>query len=169
MNKPFALWLTGPPGSGKSTIAGTLVRLLHGRSIDPVVLESDVFRRYFAPRSEEDRTLFYEGMVEVAAQFITRGIPVILDAAGNRRSYRDAARKRLTPFLEVLVDCPPEIRAERDARGVHIGVHPEDYEAPLHPDVRIRSDREDPESAARKILDVLIEVGAVPSKKAYRV
>jgi len=66
MSIPFALWLTGLPGSGKSTITKILVELLHQRDVDPVVLESDVFRKYFTPHathSEEDRVLFYQGMV----------------------------------------------------------------------------------------------------------
>jgi adenylylsulfate kinase len=182
MSIPFALWMTGLPGSGKSTITKALVALLHRRDVDPVVLESDVFRKYFTPHathSEEDRVLFYQGMVEIASRFIDHGVPVIFDATGNRRSYRTPARECIGRFAEVLVECPLEICMERDPKGIYrkaktgaattVPGLQVDYEPPGNPEVRILSDREDPEAAARKILDFLIGCSWVPSKKAYRV
>jgi adenylylsulfate kinase len=182
MSKPFTLWMTGLPASGKSSISAVLVAQLRKRNIDPVVLESDVFRKYFTPHatySEDDRVLFYQGMVEVAAAFVEHDIPVIIDATGNRRAYLAPARERLPVFAEVFVECPLEICVERDPKGIYRkardgsattvpGVQAE-YEPPLHPEVRIRSDREDPESAARKILDFLISSEWIPSRKLYRV
>jgi len=182
MTEPFTLWLTGLPASGKSSITKVLVRLLHDRDVDPVVLESDTFRKYFTPdatHSEADRVLFYRGMVEVARLFTAHGVPVILDATGNRRSYRAPAREYLAPFAEVLVDCPLEICVQRDPKGIYQkgrsgaattvpGLQVE-YEAPLHPELHLRSDRQDPESAARTVLDFLICSNWIPSKKMYRV
>jgi adenylylsulfate kinase len=169
MDAPFALWMTGLPASGKSSITAALVARLRPRGIDPVVLESDAFRKYFSPRAtytEEDRSLFYRGLVEVAASYVERGLPVIIDATGNRRAYRRPARERFPKFLEVFVDCPLEICMERDPKGIYRKGHEgsatavpglqADYEPPLHPEVRIRSDREDPDEAARKILDFLV-------------
>src|SRR6185295_18280242 len=181
MSKSFALWITGLPASGKSSICAELVARLRKRSIDPVVLESDVFRKYFTPHatySEEDRVLFYRGMVEVAALFTDRGIPVILDATGNRRAYRAPARERLPLFAEVFVDCPLEVCIERDPKGLYRkaregstaslpGLQVE-YEPPIHPEIQLHSDREDPESAARKILDFLISSEWIPARKLYR-
>jgi adenylylsulfate kinase len=182
MAKPFALWITGLPASGKSSITAALVAALHKRSIDPAVLESDVFRKYFTPHathSEEDRALFYQGMVEVAGMFVARDLPVIIDATGNRRAYRSPARDRLPVFAEVFVDCPLEVCMARDPKGIYRmareggattvpGLQAE-YEPPIHPEVRIRADREDPESAARKIVDFLISSEWIPSRRLYRV
>ena len=66
MENPFVLWITGLPASGKSSITAALIAGLRKRGIDPVVLESDVFRKYFTPHathSEEDRVLFYHSVV----------------------------------------------------------------------------------------------------------
>jgi len=104
---------------------------------------------------------------------------VIFDATGNRRSYRTPARERIGRFAEVLVECPLEVCVERDPKGIYRkamtggattvpGLQVE-YEPPGNPEVRIHSDREDPESGARKILDFLIASSWIPSKKAYRV
>jgi adenylylsulfate kinase len=182
MTKPFALWLTGLPASGKSSISKVLLKLLRKRDIDPVILESDTFRKYFTPHtthSEEDRVLFYQGMVEVASMFLSHDVPVLIDATGNRRVYRASARERFPLFAEVFVDCPLELCMERDPKGIYRkgreglattvpGLQTE-YEPPLHPEIHIRSDRDDPETAARMILDFLISSEWIPSRKLYRV
>ena len=182
MERAFALWITGLPSSGKSSISAAVVDRLRKRSIDPVVLESDVFRRFFTPHathSEEDRVLFYQGVVEVASRFLDHGVSVLIDATGNRRTYRAPARERFPLFAEVFVDCPLEICIERDPKGIYRkglegsattvpGLQTE-YEPPIHPEVHIRSDREDPESAARKIVDFLVGSEWIPSRKLYRV
>lgn len=182
MEGSFALWITGLPASGKSSITEALVAGLRKRGIDPVVLESDVFRKFFTPHttySEADRELFYQGMVEMAGKFVEHGLPVILDATGNRRSYRNPARERLPRFAEVFVDCPLEVCMRRDPKGIYRkgvegtattvpGLQTE-YEPPIHPEIRIRSDHEDPDEAARKILDFLVSSGWIPSRRLHRV
>lgn len=182
MHPPFALWITGLPASGKSTITAAVVSSLRKRGIHPVVLESDEFRRLFTPNathSEDDRVHFYQGMVRVAEMFVEHGIPVILDATGNRRAYRAPARERLRVFAEAFVDCPIEMCAARDPKGIYRqgrqgaatavpGLQVE-YEPPYHPEIHIQTDREDPEEAARKILDFLIRSEWIPSRRAYSV
>lgn len=182
METPFALWITGLPASGKSAITTALVARLRKRGIDPVVLESDEFRKYFTPHathSEEDRVLFYQGMVSVASAFLEHGVPVIIDATGNRLAYRAAARERFPKFAEAFVDCPLEVCVERDPKGIYRqglagkattvpGLQVE-YEPPTHPEIRIRSDREEPEDGARKILDFLISNEWIPTRKLYQV
>jgi len=182
MSATFALWLTGLPASGKSTITAELVSRLRARGVDPVVLESDVFRRYFTPHSthsEEDRIQFYKGIVEMAGRFLEHGVPVLIDATGNRRAYRAPARERFPLFAEVYVDCPLERCMERDPKGIYAmglqgaattvpGLQAE-YEPPIHPEVHIRADQEDPPSAARKIVDFLILSEWIPSRMLHRV
>lgn len=182
MTTPFTLWITGLPASGKSTITSALRTLLRKRDIDPAVLESDVFRKHFCPHatySEEDRTLFYQGMVEVARIFIEHSVPVIIDATANRRAYRAPARERFPAFAEVYVECPLEICMARDPKGLYRqaragtattvpGVQAE-YEPPFHPEVHVHADRENPDEAARKILDFLLQNEWIPSRRLYRV
>jgi len=182
MEVPFVLWITGLPSSGKSSITEALLERLRRRSIDPVVLESDQFRKYFTPHaaySEEDRVLFYQGLVEVAAMILRRGVPVIVDATGNRRAYRLPARERFPKFAEVFVDCPLEVCMARDPKGIYRrgltgsattvpGLQTE-YEPPIHPEIHIHSDREEPDEGARKIMDFLISSEWIPSRRLYRV
>src|SRR5688572_22007470 len=181
MDSPFALWLTGLPASGKSSITAALVTQLRSRGIDPLVLESDMFRKYFMPHAtytEEDRVRFYRGIVDLAAMILDRGESVIIDATGNRRAYRAPARERFPRLAEVFVDCPLEVCRKRDPKGIYRqalqgsattvpGVQAE-YEPPVHPEIRIRSDREDPDEAARKIVDFLVTNEWIPSRRLHR-
>jgi adenylylsulfate kinase-like enzyme len=174
MTTPFVLWITGRPASGKSALAAALLSRLRKRGVDPVLLEFDTFRKYFltgAAPSEQDRERFYQGIVDVASKFVDRGLPVLIDAAGNRREYRTAARNRFPAFAEIFVDCPLEICRERDTRGLlaHRPDAADGYEAPLHPELHLRTDREDPEEGARKVVDFLVSSSWIPSRRLYKV
>jgi adenylylsulfate kinase len=170
MPAPFAVWITGPPASGKSTLAARLVSALRQRGIEPAVLESDVFRRSVTPHlgySEEDRRRFYEAMIYVGGLLYDHGVPVLFDATAHRREYRRAARLRFPLFFEIFVDCPLEVRRARDPKGLYQGAAEGKvaalpglqvpYEPPDAPDVHWRSDREDPDKAIRRLLDLLID------------
>lgn len=115
----FAVWITGLPASGKSTLAAFLRTELAERGIDAAVLESDVLRLVFTPHSdhdEQDRETFYRRMTWVGALLVRHGVPVIFDATANRRAYRDEARRQIERFLEVYVECPLEVCMSRDPR-----------------------------------------------------
>jgi adenylylsulfate kinase len=182
MKTPFILWITGLPASGKSSITSALVDQLRSRGVDPIVLESDTFRKYFtshASYSEEDRVLFYRGIVDLAAKLVGHGVPVLIDATGNLRAYRQPARDQLSRFAEVFVDCPLEVCQSRDPKGIYrkalegsattVPGAQAPYEPPIHPEVHIRSDHVDPEDAARKILDFLVMNEWIPTRRMQRV
>jgi adenylylsulfate kinase len=164
----FAVWITGLPASGKSTVTGALVRQLNERGIRAAVLESDALRKLFSvePRyDEQDREYFYGSLAFIGRVLTELGIPVVFDATANRRSYRDRARQQIPKFVEVLVDCPLETCVQRDPKGIykkaregqaaHVPGAQAVYEPPEKPDVVIQSDREDPEEAVRRIIAVL--------------
>jgi len=50
--EPFAVWITGLPASGKSTVSRALVAQLATHGIDSAVLESDVLRQVFTPNPD---------------------------------------------------------------------------------------------------------------------
>lgn len=166
----FAVWVTGLPASGKSTIAASLRSQLASLGIDVAVLESDVLRRVFTPDAAyraEDRDLFYRQVAYVGALLTRHGVPVIFDATANLRRYRDEARRQIPKFCEVFVDCPLEVCMARDPKGIYrkgregeAGAVPglqAVYEPPLAPDVTIHSGREPVEESARRVIAVLRE------------
>ena len=160
----WAVWLTGPPASGKSTIARALADALRQRSVRAAVLESDALRAILTPEptyepAERDR--FYAEVADLAALLVRQGIPVIVDATAPRRAHRERLRGVVRDFLEVFVATPREICEGRDPKGLYararVGDAPhlpgatEAYEAPLKPDVVV-SGTAPPEESARAIL-----------------
>lgn len=118
----FAVWITGIPASGKSTITRELVRMLHERGIQPAVLESDVMRAVLTPAPDygrEERDRFYRQLADIGALLAQQGLPVIFDATANRQGYRDHARSLIPRFIEVYVHCPEETCRRRDPKGIY--------------------------------------------------
>jgi len=143
MTDPFAVWITGLPASGKSTLAAALHAELARRGVDAEVLESDGLRRVLTPRpryDEEERDAFYGAMLHIGGLLLRHGVPVIFDATANLRRYRDRARALIPRFFEVYVDTPLEVCRARDPKGLYRkapGSLPglqAPYEPPLHPD-----------------------------------
>ena len=171
----FAVWLTGLPASGKSTVARALAAELAGKGIRAAVLESDAVRREIAPDAgyyDAEREAFYATLAYLARMLVLHGVPVIVDATANRRAYRDRARATIPRFLEVHVRCPLAVCQARDPKGIYRrgaegtaqnvpGVSAP-YEPPLLPEVVVDGEREDPAVAAGKIVSALEEKGYLP-------
>lgn len=171
----FAIWLTGLPASGKSTVAAALKKLLNERGVDVAVLESDVLRKVLSDRpgySEADRDAFYKRIVWIGSLLTHHGVPVIFDATANRRRYRLEARVAFANFLEVFVDTPLEVCIERDPKGIyHAGAEglsgnvpgtQVPYERPEYPDMTIDGMQETPAGAAARILAALLDREYIP-------
>ena len=168
----FAVWLTGLSASGKSAIARELVRLLHERGVDAAALESDAMRTQITPfprYDDAERELFYDVLAELGAFLVRRGRPVLFDATGNRRRYRDAARLRIERFCEVYVDTPLEVCRARDPKGLYRAASEgraanfpgtqAPYEPPLAPELVVHGERVRPQDSARSIVAYLAERG----------
>ena len=168
----FAVWLTGLPASGKSTVTTALARKLREFGINVSVLESDELRKVFSTRpayDEQDRDYFYGSLAFIGQVLTEHGVPVIFDATANRRSYRNKARQRIPRFIEVFVDCPLDVCIQRDPKGIyrrgregeasHVPGLQAAYEPPNSPDIVIRGNSDDPQEAARRIVDVLVRKG----------
>ena len=163
----FAVWLTGLPASGKSTVARALSRRLGEMGIRAQIIESDQLRRVLTPRpkyTDEERDIFYGAMVYIGALLTRNGVNVIFDATAHRRRYRERARREMGRFIEVYVKCPLDVCESRDTKGLYRmaragkittlpgfpGQAP--YEEPVDPDVVVNTDRETVEECVDKIM-----------------
>jgi adenylylsulfate kinase len=172
MQPGFAVWITGLPASGKSTLALALNKLLSDRCVNVAVLESDALRRVFTPHpryDEEEREVFYGAMVYLGRLLTEHGVSVIFDATANRRVYRNRAREQISRFLEIYVDCPLDVCISRDPKGIYRkatektattvpGVQAA-YEPPEHPDLLVRGDLGMTKVAAQQIATLLLQRG----------
>jgi adenylylsulfate kinase len=171
----FCLWLTGLPGSGKSTILKELLEKLSGAGIEAVTLSLDHIRKVVTPNpkyTDEERGIVYRSLVMMAQLLMTEGgRNVIIDATGNRREFRDLARQLIPDFAEIYVRCPLKTCEEREAsrrgrpvqkdlykravegklKGAMPGISAP-YEAPENPEVTVQSDILSPPQSAEKII-----------------
>ncbi|MFH0801613.1 MAG: adenylyl-sulfate kinase [bacterium] len=118
----FAVWVTGIPASGKSTLARIFSQKLAGENIPHQVLESDEIRKILTPKpnyTPEERDSFYFALVELGKMFLKHGITVVFDATAGRRAYREKARQEIPNFMEVYRSCPVEVASDRDPKGLY--------------------------------------------------
>ena len=141
----MVVWFTGPPSSGKSTLAVRVAAELDR----PVLLDGDVVRGALRPPlgfTEEERDAFYETLSRLAALLAQQGFVVLVAATAHRRFFRQRARALAPRFVEVFVDTPLEACMRRDAKGLYAravsGLPGGDvtYERPVAPDVVVAPD-----------------------------
>ncbi len=165
----FAVWITGLPASGKSTVARALAAEMRARGWNVEVLESDALRQVLTPRpryDEAEREVFYAQMAFIGALLARHGVAVIFDATANRRAHRELARRQIPRFLEVYVDTPLEVCMRRDPKGIYREARnvpglQAAYEPPLDPDLVIHGDLDDSQAAARRIVGKLTGTGFI--------
>lgn len=178
MNPPqsFAIWVTGLPASGKSTIVSALKPKLEGLGLTVEVLESDAVRKVITPAatySQTERDQFYRALAFFGARLVTHGVTVVFDATASRRGYREFARQLIPRFLEIAIDCPLNVCMDRDRKGTYrkggrgesstVPGLQEPYERPLSPDLVVDSTITTPEVAADRILAVVRQRMIKPS------
>jgi adenylylsulfate kinase len=163
----FAIWITGMPASGKSSVTRELVRMLEGHGLPLVVLESDVMRTILTPQAtyeDSERDWFYHALASLGSVITKNGVNVIFDATANRRTYREHARALISRFVEVYVQCPLEVCIKRDPKGIYrdaakgkastVPGLQKAYEPPENAEI-ILDCRDPAEASAGTILDVL--------------
>ena len=174
MHKGFTLWFTGLSGAGKSTISRIVEERLRAAGAKVEVLDGDVVRTNLCQGlgfSKEDRDTNIRRIGFVAGLLARNGVIAIVAAISPYRSVRDELRAQIENFVEVYVECPIEVLAERDVKGLYkkaltgeienfTGVS-DPYEPPLNPDVAVNSSRETPEESADRIWATLERSGLI--------
>lgn len=167
MNKEvgFAIWFTGLPASGKTTLAEGLTRRLRDRDRTVQLLDSDELRHVLTPQptyTRKERDWFYQALAFIAKLLTQNGVNVLIAATAARRQFREHARREIECFAEVYVQCSLETCMERDKKGIYEkaikgqattvpGLQVPD-EAPLHPTVVVDTERVSPAKGVRQVL-----------------
>ena len=168
----WVVWITGLPGSGKTTIAAAVATALSARR-DPVrVLDLSRLRRLIVadgPASPWQSDVAHRTLACTAKLLAEAGIPVVVDATAPRRIWREIARGLIGRFAEVQLVCPREVclareRAARwsldqtpwpDHSPASLSADPDivlDYEASLQPELVVYTDVQTPSTAVDEVL-----------------
>ena len=164
----FTLWFTGLSGAGKTTISEIVEHELRERGCRVEVLDGDIVRTNLSKGlgfTREDRNINVLRIGFVANLLTRNGVAVIVSAISPYKEARDQVRRRIIDFVEVFVDAPLEVCAERDVKGLYkkafageieqfTGVS-DPYEPPAAPDLVVKTDEETPKESARKVIEKL--------------
>jgi adenylylsulfate kinase len=167
----FAIWMTGLPGSGKSTIASILKTRLerdYGQFVE--LLDGDEIRKGLSKdlgMSRADREE-HAGRVAFVAKLLSRnGVIPIVALISPYRTSRASARETIGPdrFVEVYVRASLATCEKRDPKGLYArarkgeikdmtGIQ-DPYEEPLNPDVVVDTEVGGPEDSATSVIERL--------------
>jgi bifunctional enzyme CysN/CysC len=167
---PRCLWFTGLSGAGKSTIANQVEQRLHALGRHTYVLDGDNVRHGLNRDlgfTDEDRVENIRRVAEVARLMVDAGLIVLVSFISPFRDERRMARDLFGAgdFAEVYVDTPIALCEKRDPKGLYAKARAGElqnftgvdspYEAPLDPELHLRTEKESVDALARRIVDFI--------------
>ncbi len=173
-HRAVAVWFTGLPSSGKSTLARHLEQRLLDMGVAVQVLDGDEVRKSLSRGlgfSRSDREEHLRRLALLARFLIGSGILTVTATISPYCSAREAARRTLRRFVEVYVKCPLEVCVRRDVKGLYrkamageisrfTGVS-DLFEEPDAPEVVVETDRESVAECVDRIVAYLNESGGL--------
>lgn len=171
----FAIWMTGLPGAGKSTLSRLVKAKLesnYGRHVE--ILDGDEVRKGLSRdlgMSREDREEHARRVSYVAKLLARNGVIPIVALISPYETSRVRARETIGAerFVEVFVRAPLELCKKRDPKGLYAralrgeitnmtGVQ-DPYEEPADPDLVVDTSSSSPDSSADELVDRLSRLG----------
>ena len=174
-HKPATIWLTGLPGSGKSTIAYELERKLFAAGCNCSVLDGENARLGFSKDlgfSADDRNENLRRAAEVARVLNDAGMICICAFVSPYQASRDQTREILGPqrYMEVYLSAPVDACRQRDAELYELADSGEisefsgvtaPYETPRTADLTIPTHEIDLEESTERIIALLRAKGII--------
>ena len=170
-HRGLVIWMTGLSGAGKTTVADLVERRLHRLGVRTVRLDGDNLRTGLTKDlgfSDADRAENVRRTGEVARLFVEAGTVTLCSLISPFRSDRAAVRALFAPedFLEVFVDAPPALCAERDPKGLYARARTGEvkaftgvssgYEPPEAPELRLDTAAQDAEACAEALVQAVL-------------
>lgn len=169
--RPCLLWYTGLSGSGKSTVANAVDRLLFERGCHTYLLDGDNVRHGLngdLSFSDEDRVENIRRISEVSKLFIDAGTIVSTAFISPFAADREMARNLLVEgeFIEVFIDTPIAICEQRDPKGLYKKARAGEikdftgidstYDVPQNPTIHVKTAEQDIRQCAEQIIQYLL-------------
>ena len=164
--KPFVLWMTGLPCSGKTTIVKELQKDIPNLAL----LDGDELRERFSPKdfSKAGRDEHNKKVAHLAKLLLKHGVPSAVSLVSPYKENRDNAREIINSgdqFAECYVKCSVEKCEQRDVKGMYAKARrgeikgftgiDDPFEAPQNPDLLIDTEHESLIESAKKVKEFL--------------
>ena len=168
------IWLTGMPGSGKTTIAKALYPKLKESGFKAEILDGDVVRKELSPElgfTKQDREIHARRVVYLCKLLSRNGVISIVCLISPYREFRRYARSEINinnNFYEVYVKCSLETCIKRDPKGLYkkalsgeikdlTGLQ-DPYEEPENPEAIVNTEGQTLEESVNVILDRILQI-----------
>ena len=164
--KPFILWMTGLPCSGKTTI----VKELQKDITNLAMLDGDELREWFSPKdfSKAGRDEHNKRVAHLAKLLLKHGVSSAVSLVSPYKENRDNAREIIDSgeqFVECYIKCSIEKCEQRDVKGMYAKARrgeikgftgiDDPYEFPLDPDLLIDTENDELVDCAEKVKEYL--------------
>jgi adenylylsulfate kinase len=147
----WVLWVTGRPGSGKTTVVSGVAERLRREGAAAAVLDPAEFVAIIAPDErpwQPHAEISTRALVLAAKHLSEAGVATVIDGAASLREGPQLARETIAPFALVELACPADICRTRE-RAARWGLFPSpraarlpsapslglEYEPPVAPDL----------------------------------
>ena len=177
MEKGFVVWITGLPGSGKTSVALRVAEMLRAGGCRVEVLDGDEVRRWLSPEAgftREDRRRHLIRVAHVARLLARNGVVVVCSFVSPYRDVRREVRSIVevdAPFIEVYAKCSLEECMRRDPKGLykralrgeikHMTGLDDPYEEPPNPDLVLDTEHHTADHNAGKLIEYLKSTGLI--------
>ena len=162
------IWLTGLPGSGKTTIAKALYPRLKELGFKVELLDGDIVRKELSPElgfTKQDREIHARRVVYLSKILSRNGVISIVSLISPYREFRRYARSETNMnnnFYEVYVKCSLETCIARDPKGLYkkalsgeikdlTGLQ-DPYEEPNNPEIIVHTEKQNLDECVNKII-----------------
>ena len=167
------IWFTGLSGSGKTTIAKEVERILHQQGFITQLLDGDNIRTGINNNlgfSQEDRSENIRRIAEVSKLFLNCGIITINCFVSPTNTIRNQARTIIgeDDYIEILVDTPLEVCEKRDTKGLYAKARAGEikdftgisapFERPDKPDLVVKTESQEISDSTQEVLTHILPI-----------
>jgi len=169
-HKAYLLWFTGLSGSGKSTLANLVEMELHKKELSTYVLDGDNVRQGINKDlsfAHKDRSENIRRIAEIGTLMLDAGVVTLAAFVSPYIKDRAQVKQIVGPdnFIEIYVNTSLAECERRDVKGLYKKARAGEiknmtgisapYQAPIHPDLEVVTDRQPIEKSVKTILEFI--------------
>lgn len=171
--KAKVLWLSGLSGSGKSTIAKEVEKVLHSKGYLAQVLDGDNIRSGINSNlgfTETDRQENIRRIAEISKLMVHAGVITINSFISPTEEIRQLAKDIIESenFINIYINASYEECERRDVKGLYEKARNGEiknftgldapFEPPCNPDLEIKTDKQSIEMSVEQVINFILPI-----------